>query len=206
MYIPKVIEYNDISSNSIKLFWKIDNFKIENIDKEKLKFKVEIRKGNSNAQVYECSNYNCLIKNLNKMDNYEIRICSIYNNLIGLWSDIFKVKTDFISETKILNKDDKIKLLNWLKPLAHGKNIYLKLIYRRGEDMSFDTFHLKCGKMGPTIVICQVKNEKFGGYANINWESPNNFINKYEDGLLSFQLIKKNIIIAIKRNIQFICL
>ena len=56
--------------------------------------------------------------------------------------------------------------------------------------MSCETFHLKCDKIGPTVVICQAKNEKFGGYTNINWESPNNNIDIFEDGPFIFSINK----------------
>ena len=193
IYIPKDLEYENISSNTIKIFWKIDNFNIENLDKNKIKFKVEIKKGNSNEKfinVYEGNNYNCVITDLNKNTIYEIRICCIYNDLVSEWSEIFKVKTDFISESKILNKEDKQKLYNWLNPLANGKNVYLKLIYRRGNDMSYKTFHSKCDNKGPTVVICKAKNEKFGGFTNINWESSDNTITKFEDGPFVFSINK----------------
>ena len=121
VYIPKNFKNEDISSNSIKLFWEIDNFIIENLDKNKLEFKVEIRKQNSNEnfiKVYEGSNYNCIIDNLIKSTYYEIRICSKYNDIFGDWSDIYQIKTDFISESKILNKEEKNKLLNLLASVA----------------------------------------------------------------------------------------
>jgi len=193
IYIPKNLKYENILSNTIKIFWKIDNFNIENLDKNKIKFKVEIKKGNSNEKfnnAYEGNNYNCIIKDLNKNTNYEIRICCIYNDLVSNWSELFKVKTDFISESKILNKEDKQKLYNWLNPIANGKNIYLKLIYRRGNDMSYQTFHSKCDNKGPTIVICKAKNEKFGGFTNISWESSDKAITKFEDGPFVFSINK----------------
>ena len=42
--------------------------------------------------------------------------------------------------------------------------------------MSFKTFHLKCDKRGPTLIICKSQNEKFGGFTNIDWESPDDGI------------------------------
>ena len=187
--IPQKIKFEEITSNSLKLFWIIDNINIENIDNNKIKYRVEIRKENSYEafnKVYEGFNSNCFIENLYRNTNYEIRICSIYNDIIGEWSKIEKVKTDFINESVILNQNDKYKLLNWLNPLYNEKNLYLKLIYRRGNDMSFETFHLKCDKKGPTLVVCKAKNEKFGGYSNFSWDS--NRTVKYEDGPFIFSL------------------
>jgi len=189
--IPQNIECKDITSNNLKLFWKIDNIKIENVDINKIKFRVEIKKENSNEsfkKVYEGIDSNCSIEKLYRNTYYEIRICSIYNDIIGEWNKMEKVKTDFINESVILNQDDKNKLLNWLNPLYKGKNLYLKLIYRRGNDMSFETFHLKCDNKGPTLVVCQSKNEKFGGYTKFNYY--NNTSAKYEKGPFIFSLNK----------------
>lgn len=197
VYIPKNLKTEDISSSSIKLSWEIDNFNIENLIKEKLEFKVEIRKQNSNKEafmkVYEGSKYNCIIENLTKDTYYEIRICAKYNDIIGYWSKIYQVKTDFISETKILDKEEKTKLFNLLIPLANKKKIYLKLLYRRGGDMSYETFHSKCDNKGPTVVICKSKNEKFGGYTNVCWESLNG-VGKYVDEPFLFNINKNKVL------------
>ena len=42
--IPKEIEINDIKLNSFNLSWKIDDINILNIDKNELKYKIEIKK------------------------------------------------------------------------------------------------------------------------------------------------------------------
>ena len=171
--VPKDIKIQDINSKTLKVSWNLDEIKIENIDINKINFKVDIKEENTDElfnTVYEDRNKNCLIENLNKNTNYEIRIYSLYNNI---YSDSINVlhKTDFFSESEILNQNDKNIILNWLNPLYQGKKIYLKLIYRRGNDLSYETFHAKCDNKGPTLVICKSKNEKFGGYTNINWKS-----------------------------------
>ena len=107
---PKDIEFKDISTNNLKIFWNIDNINILNIDNKKINFIVEMRKENKNEKfikVYEGNNKNCLIDNLIKNTNYEIRICSKYNELIGIWSKIKKVKT--IEIDSIILKDQKEK-------------------------------------------------------------------------------------------------
>ena len=57
------------------------------------------------------NNYNYIIAYLNKNTNYEIRIWYVNNGLVNDWSEIFKIKTNFISESKILNKKDKQKFI-----------------------------------------------------------------------------------------------
>ena len=44
--IPKEIKFNDISSNSFKLEWKLDN--LDKFDKNKITYKVELRELNEN--------------------------------------------------------------------------------------------------------------------------------------------------------------
>ena len=196
IYIPKNFEFKTISSSSVQIFWKIDDFNIENLDKNKIIFKVEIKKKNVKekfVEIYENIDNKCLIDNLDINTYYDIRICCKYNYLIGPWSEINTFKTDFITESKILSQEDKNKLLNWLNPLILGKKFLLELIYRRGNDMSVKTFHLKCDNKGPTIVICKAKSEKFGGYTNISWESLK----------CTFKFIEGPFIFSINKNKKF---
>ena len=63
--IPKNIELKEISYDSFKIFWNIDNLKILNINKDKIKYKVELKKENEKfIKRYEGNNTNCLIGNL----------------------------------------------------------------------------------------------------------------------------------------------
>ena len=93
---PKNIKFNDISLSSLKISWDIDNINIININNNNIKYKVEMRKKNKKfSQVYSGSDKNCLIKNLKKDRDYEFRVCSFYNNLIGCWSQINLLKLYF---------------------------------------------------------------------------------------------------------------
>ena len=60
--IPKDIQFSDIKSHEFKLNWNIDDINIINIDKNKIKYKVEIRKENDQFKnIYEGNNMNiCL--------------------------------------------------------------------------------------------------------------------------------------------------
>ena len=120
---PKDIEFKDISMNSFKLFWKIDNVKIININNNKIKYKVEIRKDNKNekfTKVYEGQDSNCEINNLNEDMNYEVRICSFYNELQSPWSIIQKIQTGFLI---VLFWIDVIIKKNILKKYMNGAGI-----------------------------------------------------------------------------------
>ena len=172
--IPKDIEFKDISLKSCKLFWKIDNLNIININNNEIKYKVEIRKENINGkfiQVYEGKDSNCIIDNLNGNTNYEIRICSFYNNLRSFWSNILKIKTndfDSVILDECNNKKEFIKkILEWSGCQK------MELLYRGSRDgTASNAFHNKCDNKGATI--CLYKNEKgyiFGGYSPISWKS-----------------------------------
>ena len=175
--IPKNIEFKEIGSCNLKVFWKPDDINILNIDKNKIKYKVEIRKDNKKekfVQIYEGTNTNYLIDNLIKNTSYEIRICSVYNDIMSNWTEIQKVKTkDF--DSIILRESQKEneffkKIMEW----SGYKS--MELLYRGSRDgTTAQVFHSKCDNQGPTI--CLYKNEKgniFGGYTSLSWASDNN--------------------------------
>jgi len=175
---PKNIEFKDIEANSLRVNWKIDDLNILNIDKNKIKFKIEIRKENTDDnfnKIYEGNEMNYLINNLDSNTNYEIRICSAYNDINSIYSEINKVKTNeyislILGESK--RYDEFIsKIYEW-----SGCN-NMKLLYRGTRDgMDANYFHNKCNNQGPTISL--FKNDKgfiFGGYASTDWTSCNNY-------------------------------
>ena len=189
--IPKDIQFKNISSNSLEIYWKIDDLKILNIDNKKINFKIECRNQNKKfEQVYEGNNKNCLIENLNKNTNYEIRICCIYDNLIGPWSEIKNVKTKIKSIDSIILKESKREkefltiLLEWTEYKG------MELIYRGTRDgTTSNTFHNKCDNQGPTL--CLFKNEKgniFGGYTSISWTNSPQLIYKSDPYSFIFTL------------------
>ena len=168
--IPKDIQISDIKVNSCNISWKIDDINILNIDKNKIKYKIEIRKENEQFNsIYENNNMNYNINKLESNTNYEIRLCTIYNNINSNYSDIIKFKTNKF-DSILLNETNKCdECLNKIYEWTGGKN--MELLYRGTRDgMSADVFHNKCNNKGPTISL--FKNEKgyiFGGYASIDW-------------------------------------
>ena len=177
--IPKNIEFKDIGVNSFKVLWKIDDINILNVDKKEINYRIEIKKENSKEdfiQIYEGNENNYLVKNnIEKNTNYEIRICSIYKDIISNWTEIHKIKTKNL-DCLILNgveKGDEYleKIYEW----TGYKN--MKLLYRGTRDGDgSNIFHNKCDNQGPTLCLC--KNEKgniFGGYASISWTSDGNY-------------------------------
>ena len=102
---PKDIEFNDIRINNFKISWKIeDNVNIEN---KEIKYRIEIRKENDKFKlIYEGNNNNYIINNLDDNTNYEIRLCSFYNNIISEWTQIYKIKTKIFNSV-ILNNNER---------------------------------------------------------------------------------------------------
>ena len=175
LFIPSNIEIKDISNTNFNLNWSIENLNIINIDKNQIKYIVEMKKENEEFQkVYEGEKNNCLINNLTKNTNYELRICSVYNDLKGFYSEIKKIKTLNIENIdsiilKESKKNDELlsKLYEWIG------NKKMKLIFRGTRDgMTGKNFHNKCDNQGPTITLIRnVKGYICGGYASISWTS-----------------------------------
>ena len=177
---PKDIQFKDIYSNSVNISWKIDNIKINNIDNKEIKYKVEMKRENKNKKfikVYEGNNNNCNINNLKMDTNYEFRLCSFYNELIGSWSKLYKIQTDIeYCDSIILKESNKEKeflkiIYNWCKFKK------LELIYRGTRDGGDNiNFHKKCDNKGPNIML--FRNDKgniFGGYVSISWTNSGGF-------------------------------
>ena len=169
---PKKIEFLEIGS-SFKIIWKIEDINILNINNNQIKYKVEIRKENNNEKfekIYEGNNNNYLVENLNKNTNYEIRICSFYNDIISNWTEIQKVKTKDFDSIILRESGRENEFLNKILEWSGYKR--MELIYRASKDGgTSNDFHNKCDNKGPTI--CLFKNEKgniFGGYASISWD------------------------------------
>ena len=92
--IPTNIKFDNIFSDSFKILWNIGNIKNANIDNRQIKYIIEMRKENDKfISVYKGNDNNYIIKNLDENTNYEIRICSIYNDIKSDWTELYKIKT-----------------------------------------------------------------------------------------------------------------
>ena len=171
--IPQDIIFTDITDESFKISWKVQNLKMMDIKIENIKYKVELKKDGENEifqQVYLDNNNNCLINNLETKTKYKIRICCIYNDLEGKWSENKEIQTALSSI--ILNESKREnEFVNKIFEWSGYKS--MELLYRGSRDgMSIKKFHELCDHRGPTI--CLFKTEKgyiFGGYSPISWES-----------------------------------
>ena len=107
---PKDVLIKYITDCSINLFWKTDDINILNIDKKQLKYIVEIKKKNKNfKRIYEGGENSCKIENLKNKTEYELRICTTYNEVIGDWTEIKTFKTSEISCDNIILLESKKK-------------------------------------------------------------------------------------------------
>ena len=182
--IPKDIKHKDITFidynnyNKIELNWKIDE--IKNLDKNKIKYKIEIKKENEEfKEIYEGEKNEFIIKNLKNNTKYEIRICSIYNGVSGFWSENYNLLTTKAIDSNILcNSNDKNGYLGKIYEWSGAKN--LELLYRGSRDgMYSKNFHEKCDDKGATITL--FRNDKgniFGGYLPISWKNTGGYQNE----------------------------
>ena len=123
--IPKDIQFSDIKSNEFKISWKLDDINILNIDKNKIKYKVEIEQFKS---IYEGNDTNCYINKLSSNTYYEIRILSKYDNINSIWSEIKKVKNQLFDciDCIILNESKRCdEFLNKIYEWTGGKDMEL---------------------------------------------------------------------------------
>ena len=172
--IPKIVEFKEVNSHNLKIYWKLEDINILNIDKKEIKYRIEIRKENSKdkfKQIYEGSDNNYLLDNLEKNTNYEVRLCTLYKDIISNFTQIYKIKTKKI-DSLILNEIEKgEEYLNKLYEWSGYKE--MELLYRGTRDGSgSNVFHNKCDNKGPTL--CLIKNNKdniFGGFSSISWTS-----------------------------------
>ena len=173
--VPKNIKIKDIKFRSAKVTWDVDNININKKEINNLKYRIEIRKkipGEKFTQIYEGSQKEFLINDLIKNTNYELRICSVYEDLISPFGDIqnfsplnIMIDSNILAESR--RKDEFIeKISDWC---GYTK---FELLYRGTRDGSSSSiFHEKCDNKGPTI--CLYKNDKnniFGGFASISWQ------------------------------------
>ena len=178
LFIPKNIEFKDVTTSSLNIKWQIDNINIINIDKNKIKYRVEMRKENEKFKsIYEGNNTNYLVNNLIKNTNYEFRICSIYNDLNGEWTEIQKIKTlNYFIDSIILKESKREnefieKIIEWT-----GYNKF-ELLFRGTRDgMTGTVYHNKCNNQSPTILLYKNENGYInGGYTSFPWSSDDSY-------------------------------
>ena len=187
---PKIIKFENISSDSFKVFWEIDKVNIMNIENSKIKFSLKIKEENENGkfiQVYEGDKMNTNVTKLKENTNYEIKVSTVLNGIEIPCTEIMKIKTEAfktLCDSIILEgTNQKFDFLKKINEWCNSKK--LVLLYRGSRDGTTSTdFHSKCDNKGETI--CLYKNEKgniFGGYNPISWNKTSGWI-KNDDSFL----------------------
>ena len=169
----------------LNITWSLEDSKLINIDNNKLKYRLEMRKENDNYEtLYEGKESSFNIDNLVEDNNYEFKIYCLYNNIVCSSSQIMKIKPkDFISciLSELQKNYDYIQtILDWT---GYKK---MKLLYRGSRDGSLSkNFHEKCDNQNPTITLFKNENGHiFGGFASIPWSSINNFSEEDKDSFI----------------------
>ena len=203
--IPKEINYKCIKENSIQLNWKIDNIKLINLNSDQIKYKVEAKKDDSNdkfSQVYEGKENNCLVENMNDNFDYEFRICCLYNDLIGAWSQIYKFIKPIKIESSLIKNDEEN---NFIIDCIGKKNIRFKKLYKLSEDGDKDIFHKKCDNKGPTLCLFKIENKdiRYGGFASVSWDS--NSGEKKDENAFIFSINNKKMFKTTNSNSSIFC-
>lgn len=108
--IPQNLEFGDITYNSLNLSWKINHISNINIDNEQIKYKVEMGKNNEPfIEVYIGKNLKCSINDLEPNTNYKFRICCLYNDIMGDWSEIKQIKTKNFDFESLMKKQNSFR-------------------------------------------------------------------------------------------------
>ena len=211
MYIPKNIIFKDIGISNIKICWNIDNINIINIDKNKIKYKLELRKENEKFEkIYEGNETNYIINSLSSNINYEFRICSFYNDLISLWTEIkpfnlLKLSNLVLKDNLRPNKqiklwqnengkaDDEYILLE-PKGIQYGPYIHYELgkylIIYYGEGLLNGDFDAVDSKMNFPLKIINKSQNKISYEINISQKGSNGVEFRVFNNKKSFVLIK----------------
>ena len=157
---PTNVEFRDIMPFSLIISWNINDINLINIDKNKIKYKVEMREEKGKfKQVYEGKENKCKIENLNKNTNYEFHICSTHEDLLNPWTEIKQVKTSdyyYNIDSAILNGEKrKNEFIHKIHKIYYDWCGYgnMELLYRGSRDgMNADSFHAKYDDKDKTIV------------------------------------------------------
>jgi hypothetical protein len=110
--IPENIKFENIKYDSFTILWQVKDMNIKNIEKIKFKNRIEIRQENGTekfTRIYEGDKMTFTAKNLTENTCYEIRICFVYDDKKGPWSEIMKIKTSINIDSQILGETNKKK-------------------------------------------------------------------------------------------------
>ena len=129
-----------------------------------------------------------------KSDNETIY--NLINELKNLDEKIYKLKHKLNEKTKLFFNNSLIikndfnkqkKLIEWIEEKLN-KNIILELIFKMTENgFTSKDFHNYCDNKGATLILIKTSNDEIiGGFTPLNWESPIERENKYDESGSTF--------------------
>ena len=137
------------------------------------------KEGKKFREIYQGQDTTYKIIDLKVNANYELRICTVYGDLISPWVKIDKFKTldyDYNCDSEILSeskrKNEFVKeIYDWCG------NRKMELLYGATRDgANASNFHQICNNKGPTLTLFKSdKNNIFGGYTSKSWTSRNGY-------------------------------
>ncbi len=140
----------------------------------------------------ENNNLKDIINNLkNKQEKTEKEIEDIKKITNEIKEEKERIKNNDLYKSTIIKDEEEIKLLsNWIN---ENKEKKFKLLYKLSLDGdSIETFHKKCDNKGPTLIIIKTtKNNIFGGYNPLSWNSSGGYQNSNLSFLFSLNKKKK---------------
>ena len=109
--VPSNISSPSISSRGMEISWECDLSKLNEEDKRKVKYVVEVKKGTEERgwkEVYSGTENKCSASGLDKDTDYNVRVKCVIGDLHGGWSDAVNVRTkkvvDLANDSNILSQ------------------------------------------------------------------------------------------------------
>ena len=188
-----------------------DESLIKQCDNLPKKIELSLEKGKMINKNNKNINLNCFINDCLNIENNMIYINKINNGIqkfnffqkgiifdenkegIQHLCEIIK-KLQFIykcDESEIINKDDFIKINNWIG----GSNNFILKYNAKRDNCDTNIFHEKCDNISGSIFICKVvEGDIVGGYISVKIEKKTEFLDDNKAFLfnLSKNIIKKN--------------
>lgn len=185
--IPNEVEFPVILCKSFDLAWECDESDLNEEEKGKVKYVVEIRKSGFNeswSKVYSGRDKKCVVTDVEMGVEYDVRVKCCIGDLHGIWSDIVNVKTKqtlfkttnmLITSTILSQEGDESTLADTLSKWLNSDNF--ELLYRGTVDsFGSNDFHKLCDDHGNTLVLVKnIKGHIFGGFASVPWTSNNGY-------------------------------
>ena len=103
---PSNIEFTDISLSNLKITWKNECINYKNIKNvNEIKYILEMKEPEREYhKLYEGNNNYYEFINISLKDNYEFRLCSLYNDLISPWSKVEKFNLGEMNNLKFIHR------------------------------------------------------------------------------------------------------